>query len=587
MKTLKDVTVLPPKMFLPETKNLLEQLSTLGETLKRATSACVSFSPASLSNWTFFCIALVWVSIQLPFLSAAFKIDEPKILAISDQIRKAPLDPYGFQVDWQGYRQPALAVYANPPLVPAWLTLWRAVFPGSELSCRVAMLPFSILALHAFAILAHHYHINVVWSLALLCCSPSFFLTSQVIMPDIAMLAFFLTSLGYAMKYEEGGKACQFLVSFLAGCLAPIAKYNGLVLFPVLAWCFLLSRRKVTMAMIAVAPLVSLLLLNAFSLVQYNSMISIVIAKFQWSYHHPRIILLFGIVCAVGLGVIPLSGLASPPALYRRRPVFWTILLVIFAAFYWTARGIDYNRTSSFLFALAVSLFCHGMVLAVAGSFTCQGNGGKGALLGIWILAGLAFQVGLMFTSVRYVLFLAPPFILLILKAALPIKNTFFPWLMIMANLVLVLAIAVGDLFIGNAYRQILREQIPPILTATKGRFFYVGEWGLEYYANRLGGKPLRAEDVRSPDFRDGDVILIPTTAWPGILVPPLKRGQISNTTIVDYVPPWSLRTIDCGAAANFYGTAVSHCPRPTFLPWGISSGPSERFSICIIRDER
>jgi hypothetical protein len=537
-------------------------------------------------NLQFLLFSVIWILLQLPFISSAYRIDEPKILSISDQIQHSPLDPYGFEVDWSGRPRLAFSVYANPPLVPAWLSLWRTCLPDSETSCHLAMLIFSLLALHAFFVLAGHFKLDPLISILLLCCSPSFFLASQVIMPDTAMLALFLLSVAYALSYEQEGRRHQLIISFISGFLAPIAKYNAMVLFPLLLWLFLISRRKPAMSAIAAAPLASFALWNFLAFLRYGATHFSVISAFEKDLAHPPLILASGVICAIGLGVFPLSAIAFSPGISRQLVSIWLVLLIIFAASYSVARGIDYNPISAVLFALAVSIFCYVIILAIGQISKCfRDRDCRTALLVIWIFVGLAFQGGLMFTSVRYVLFLAPPIILLVLKQAVPRKTQFVHWFLIGAALAFVFALAIGDRMIADAYRRVINGPIAQLRSAFNGKLYYTGEWGLEYYAKKIGAVPLRSKNVLSPNFSDGDLILVPTTAWPGVTEPPLKIGQKVEKAAFVYNPPWILRTIDCNAAANFYGTAISHCPRPTFLPWGYARDPSEKFVVYSIHD--
>jgi hypothetical protein len=72
---------------------------------------------------------LLWIAIQLPFASGAFRIDEPYHLKAAEHLQRSPADPYGFYVNWNGTPEWAFRTYASPPLVPEWLALW-SLFPG-------------------------------------------------------------------------------------------------------------------------------------------------------------------------------------------------------------------------------------------------------------------------------------------------------------------------------------------------------------------------------------------------------------------------------------------------------------------------
>src|SRR5215831_12285131 len=148
-------------------------------------------------------VVVFWVLVQFPFLSSAFRIDEPYFLAVARQIYKHPLDPYGFQINWDGTSEWAFKNSANPPLVPAYLAACHCLLPWNEVSFHLAVLPFSIIALCAFGALAQHMKVDPVTSQFLLCCSPAFFLGSQVVMQDVPMLALFLLAVTGAMYYED------------------------------------------------------------------------------------------------------------------------------------------------------------------------------------------------------------------------------------------------------------------------------------------------------------------------------------------------------------------------------------------------
>ena len=114
--------------------------------------------------------AALWTVVQLPFASGPFRIDDPYHLEAAKQMRRAPGDPYGFQINWDGTPKSAFVTYASPPLVPAWLALWSCFFPRNEISLHIAMLPFSIVALVTFGLLARSFEVRPSTAMALLAC---------------------------------------------------------------------------------------------------------------------------------------------------------------------------------------------------------------------------------------------------------------------------------------------------------------------------------------------------------------------------------------------------------------------------------
>src|ERR1700753_1823182 len=91
------------------------------------------------SSWPAVVLLTIWTLALVIAAPAAFRIDEPNILAIAQRISVAPLDPDGFRVNWNGQTEPAYGVLANPPLVPAWLALVARVCGWRELPLHLAM----------------------------------------------------------------------------------------------------------------------------------------------------------------------------------------------------------------------------------------------------------------------------------------------------------------------------------------------------------------------------------------------------------------------------------------------------------------
>jgi len=531
-------------------------------------------------------VFLLWIVAQFPFLASAFRIDEPYFLAVAKQISLHPLDPYGFRINWDGTPEWAFKTSANPPLVPAYLALWQLLLPQSEVSFHCAMLPFSLLALHAFGVMARYFKIEPLIPQALLCGSPAFFLGSQVVMQDVPMLSLFLLAISYATIYEETGCRVAFFIACLAAFCCPMAKYTGLVLVPVLAWLFCTARRKLGMGVIAAAPLLALLLRNGFTWVQYGGPHFLAMAAFEKNLAVSTLpwLLTKGVLASIGLGVLPISLVTFIPYVTTCRKVLLSSSLCTLPFAYWhAATGLSYGILSSSLFALSVTLSFQLIVLTFKLGWECfKARDQKGILLILWILFGLAFQGGLMFTSVRYVLFLAPPAILLIL-----IKSSRTPgkWILgssLAASFLLVISMSLGDRQIANIYRDIVSQKIAPLWQRNKGRFYFSGHWGFQYYAEKIGGEAINKCDP--PTFQSKDLLVIASSAWPDILRPRLQKGLNSQTEIEIASPAWVVRTIGCNVGANFYANRISGCSHPTLLPFTFTRDPSETFLFHVIR---
>lgn len=149
---------------------------------------------------------------------------------------------------------------------------------------------------------------------------------------------------------------------------------------------------------------------------------------------------------------------------------------------------------------------------------------------------------------------------------------------MLGANLLFVAALGFADARQSVVYPAIVTDQIRPRLETSGGRLFFDGHWGLQYYATQIGGEPI--DELHPPSLRAGDLVLVAKMAWPKLRHPPQAPGLDVGTT---KLPPASfgpLRTMSCGAAANFYSSVMSDCPLPSWLPFGFSWEPSETFVL-------
>ena len=277
--------------------------------------------------------AALWTLVQIPYLSGPFRIDDPYHIEAARQLQRAPTDPYGFHINWDGTPKSAFVTYASPPLVPAWLAVWSCIFPQNEVSLHLAMLPFSLTALIVFGLLARSFGVRPWIAMALLACSPAFFLTSQVLMPDMPMLCLFLLAVTGARSYLRERNTSVAVVAFVAGFCCPLAKYNGAVLVPVLIslgfaawpgreaasaknggdsasrWDRIRAAFPPGLVAIITAPMLSLVCWGGYSWVKYGAVHFLKMSAFQRGQAHSLdpATLTVGILGALGLGVVPLA----------------------------------------------------------------------------------------------------------------------------------------------------------------------------------------------------------------------------------------------------------------------------------------
>lgn len=181
-------------------------------------------------------VAALAVLPLLPFLGAAFAIDAPVFLAVSNQILAHPADPFGFDMIWDPLSPHVAEFNHNPPLLSYYLAPWIALAGERETVLHAAVLVFPLTAALAFAGVARRLCGEALRPAALLVVSPAFVLLASTLMLDVPMLAFQLLAV-YALlrAMERGGAAGWELAAGTAAAAAGLTKYAGFSTAPLLA----------------------------------------------------------------------------------------------------------------------------------------------------------------------------------------------------------------------------------------------------------------------------------------------------------------------------------------------------------------
>lgn len=500
----------------------------------------------------------VFVLLQIPFLGGAFRVDDTNILAIAKQIAHAPLDPYGFTFNWTGTARPAFDILANPPLAPALIAMWAAVFGWSEISLHALTLLFALAAIAAFYSMRRD-----VVAAALLAASPAFFVSTQTVMPDMLMLALLLISVAAAMRG-------RLTLAFVAGFLTPIAKYNGVIAVVILATIAITAReRRRGLAVVSISPLLGLAAWNLYSLWRYGAMHLLIVSE-ERRYNLTNTFADLAVegkrIAAIDpfLSVIVLTGLAIVPIgwqLLMRRRIEWVLAIATFAAALFVARAsLDYSMPSAILFAIGVVAGVRALAFVLAS---------RNPLAIVWLIAIVGFQAVTLAIAVRYLLPLLPAVLLIVPQVRRSIAVA-----AIVISLAVTIPVAVAERAAANCYRDFVAH-LP------KRQFYFAGHWGFQYYASAAGGTLI---DVKHPPaYRPGDVVVIGSHAFPspGSLQFP-NGARAARLFCTTWFP---LSTIACDAPAAYNVAEISGCRRSEiFLPFGFSREPLEEFDVFVVK---
>jgi hypothetical protein len=119
---------------------------------------------------------------------------------------------------------------------------------------------------------------------------------------------------------------------------------------------------------------------------------------------------------------------------------------------------------------------------------------------------------------------------------------------------------------LADGYRR-YAETLP---APTQQRWF-LGHWGLQYYLEKTGAKPV---DLSRTDLLiNRDELIIPKYAVPQILPDRIRTTGIASTDIGGRIV---LRTVTLPGWACFYGSVITPGPTIVGLPYGLDHGPIE-----------
>jgi hypothetical protein len=177
-----------------------------------------------------FVLAVVSVA-TIPFLAKPLHIDDPADLQYVRQILREPLDPYGFEVDWDEGPRPAFRNY-HPPLKYYYHALVLALFPTSEIVLHISYIPFVALTAWAVVRLARRFDCSPVPLLVVWMLGPGY-LPGQNAMLDVPVIALGLAATALWIDAVDAGRTGRVVLAGLLLAAALLTKYSAFIYVPV------------------------------------------------------------------------------------------------------------------------------------------------------------------------------------------------------------------------------------------------------------------------------------------------------------------------------------------------------------------
>jgi hypothetical protein len=268
-------------------------------------------------------------------------------------------------------------------------------------------------------------------------------------------------------------------------------------------------------------------------------------------------------------------------------PWKWLAVVVALSAYAvavegYTLLGVEESRTRQglFLAEIAVAALAGSALLVVAIVAWIEKPSADSTLLGLWLFGTVFFVAVVNWTvNARVLLPCAVPALLLATRWI-----ELRPWpgaikwmrVAVVPTCVVSLLVGLADQEFANANRDFARETVQPYL-ARGERVWFTGHWGLQYYLEELGARPL---DQSNQLFRFGDLLIYPAfNANLDLESVPAEFREL-ETVVVKPNTYW-FHTVSPFAQAGFYFSEVSS------LPYNVGESRSAEFAVMRIVEPR
>jgi hypothetical protein len=481
----------------------------------------------------------------------AFKplcIDDTLYHYHAEQIAQHPLDPYGFTIFWNDRPEPAVQVLA-PVLRQYWWAIGIKVFGQHPFWWKIWLFPYGLLLVFSLHSLLRtfvgRYEMTLTWMVIL---SPVF-LPSFNLMIDVPAAGLILFAIVVFLRASERESLPLAAAAGLIAGIAAQTKYNGLVAAGVMLYhAFLFKRYRLGLVAAAVAGAFFLswevfIYLSAgrsHFLAQSQTYGSVnLLAKYVY--------LAWPIVTIMG-AVAPFFTLLAFVALGVRKKTIVVAAIAVALGFLLIAFAPDrfqvWDPNKQITLAHVVfSVFGIGFfasLLLVIRRLTHISGKLKNYLkdwseyriewflAGWWLLEIIAYFVLSPIPAVRRVLLLLVVSTLLVgrlLAQSLTARAALVQWIAFGSILLGLLFYAVDfrDAYVEKAAIEKAKQTISAMPQADNT--WYVGRWGLQFYAEQAGMKPVLPDESV---FHPGDWLVTTDSVYsPKLVLAHLRRYQI------------------------------------------------------------
>jgi len=509
---------------------------------------------------------------SVPFLNKAYSIDDPLFLWSAKHIQDAPLDPYGFNVNWYSREMPMSFVTKNPPLACYYIAAAASLFGWDEAAVHaVFLLPAIAVAIGMYLFAQRYCHHPLIASLAAIL-TPVFLISSLTIMCDVLMLAFWIFAVYFWIQgLEKKSPAFLVLAGLLITCAA-LTKYFGIMLIPFLFFYTLCRERHFGYPLlIFLLPVIFLAvyhwkteslygrgLLNDAA--QYAMNQNSLLSNFKVS----KIFVNFAFVggCLASLLFFAIN-------LWSRKVVLAGLMIVAVGTYYLSQANILFSfplsstATDHVLFFLQFCIWIPVgislVVLAIQDLF--YHRDADTIFLFLWMIGTFVFSGFINWTiNGRSILPMIIPTGILITREferQINLKKpqkSYSGIIPLVLTAILTISVTWADYGFANTARS-AAENICEKYSDDKNVIWFQGHWGYQYYMEQHGARSI---DVSHVQFKRGDIIADPTTNTNMI---PIPRKWVTVMDTLQLRSSQYAATMDFVLGAGFYADVFGPLP--------------------------
>jgi hypothetical protein len=487
-----------------------------------------------------------------PFLAKPLHMDAPLMVWAARQIRQDPFHFYSVAVNWFGTVEGLDRILRMPPLFAAVLS------PLAYHEALLSFIPlaFALTAVAGIFVLARLWGADPLWSCLAAIATPAFVVCGSLVMPDMALLSFWVWALVFQVKGHE--RPAWWAAATLFATAAVLTKYSGLTLLPLMALYSFAKDRRFSIGLLSlVFPLIAFAVYQQYTGSLYGEGLFSESARYAFGYQPHTLgwalrksltaLSFAGGGFAVGVFFFPFLW----PAKQRTSWLIGAAVVAVLALTTGPFESFSFNARTGVRWAILIQFVVWtmgGIQWAALAISEWRRRRDPASLVAVaWLGGTLAFAAYFNWSVTVRSLLPALPAIAIVLSwrmqsVGVPFRQRTGA---IAVSSILALAAGWADARLAFAAMDTARQTVS--LKETAENIWFQGHWGFQYYLEKIGAK---AVDYERSVISPADRLLIPLNNI-RVQFPPRDSVDLLGTLSVP--GPWGLTVHHGELGAGFH----------------------------------